>query len=56
MEKEVEDEISKENITSSDTETIGKMNGSININILANDYLNNYNALLNESNSCSFDS
>ena len=51
MKKEIENEISKKNLSFSDKETIDKMHD----NNLANDDLNNYKEFVNEYNSCSFD-
>ena len=56
MEKEIEYEIIRENLSSFEIETIDIMNDNININNLAKDYLNNYKVLLNEYNSCYFNS
>ena len=55
MKKEIENEISKENLSFSDTETTDKMHDNLNINNLANDDLNNYKEFVNEYNSWSFD-
>ena len=56
FEREIEFEISNENLSYSETETNDNRPDNININSLSNDDLTNFKAFLKENNSCSFDS
>ena len=56
FEKEIEFEISKENLSCSETETNDNRPNNISINSLSNNNLINFKAFLNENNSCLFDS